>query len=97
LSGYATETWVSGKLNDILGINASGVAELVTILSDNDTATGILSAIANKANRSELFSGSYTDLTDKPTIPAAAADGTFSIKTKVGSNSSVIIADFTAN
>lgn len=43
------------------------------------------------------FSGSYSDLTDKPTIPAAAANGTFSVKTKSGDTSAVTAADFTAN
>lgn len=43
------------------------------------------------------FSGSYNDLSNKPAIPSAANDGTFSIKTKVGTNSAVTAADFTAN
>ena len=43
------------------------------------------------------FSGSYNDLTNKPTIPSAAANGTFSVKTKVGNNAAVTAADFTAN
>jgi hypothetical protein len=51
LSGYATENWVSDKLNDVLGIDADGVQDLVTILSDNDHETGILNAIANKVNK----------------------------------------------
>jgi hypothetical protein len=42
-------------------------------------------------------SGSYNDLSNKPTIPAAAKNGTFSIKTKVGDASAVTAADFTAN
>ena len=40
---------------------------------------------------------SYDSLSNKPTIPAAAANGTFSVKTKVGSNNAVTAADFTAN
>ena len=51
LSGYATESWVSGKLNDILGIDASGVEDLVSILSDSDTATGILNTISSKVDK----------------------------------------------
>ena len=51
LSGYATESWVSGKLNDILGIDASGVEDLVSILSDSDTATGILNTISGKVDK----------------------------------------------
>jgi len=42
-------------------------------------------------------SGSYNDLSNKPTIPSAANNGTFSVKTKVGSNDAVTAADFTAN
>lgn len=38
-----------------------------------------------------------SQISDFPTIPAAAKDGTFSVKTKVGSASAVTAADFTAN
>ena len=41
-------------------------------------------------------SGSYNDLSNKPTIPSAASNGTYSIKTLVGSTST-IVSDFTAN
>lgn len=89
LSGYATETWVNSKLNDILGVNADAVSSLIAVLSDSDTQTGILNMIAGKAdssslatvatsgsyndltNKPTLFSGSYDDLTNKPTIPSA--------------------------
>lgn len=89
LSGYATETWVNSKLNDILGVNADAVSSLIAVLSDNNTQTGILNMIAGKAdssslatvatsgsyndltNKPTLFSGSYDDLTNKPTIPSA--------------------------
>lgn len=39
---------------------------------------------------------SYNDLTDKPTIPAAAANGTYTVKTLVGSTTTNV-SDFTAN
>ena len=89
LSGYATEAWVNSKLNDILGVNADAVSSLIAVLSDSDTQTGILNMIAGKAdssslatvatsgsyndltNKPTLFSGSYDDLTNKPTIPSA--------------------------
>lgn len=64
LSGYATETWVSNKLNDILGIDASGVSALTTALSDSDTATGILNAIASKQD-SLVFNTAYDASTNK--------------------------------
>ena len=38
-------------------------------LVDNYDDTDIKNALNKKANKSELFSGSYNDLTDKPTIP----------------------------
>lgn len=69
LSGYATESYVNEKFEDAFGINAQGVSEIAAVLNDNDAATGILSAISEKADRSELFSGSYNDLSDKPAIP----------------------------
>ena len=64
---WATEGWVSDRLNDVIGIDAEEVQTLVSILSDNDTMTGLLSEIASKADKNQLFSGSYNDLTDKPT------------------------------
>lgn len=76
LSGYATENWVSGKLNDILGIDADGVQDLVTILSDNDHETGILNAIANKVNKDGnkvLSTNDYT--TDEKNKLAGIAEG----------------------
>lgn len=64
LTGYATETWVSNKLNDILGIDASGVSSLVSILEDSDTTTGILNTIANKADKSSTVSNVAWDSTN---------------------------------
>ena len=46
----------------------------------------------NKSN----FSGSYNDLSNKPTIPAAANNGTYTVKTLVGSTTTNV-SDFTAN
>ena len=53
----------------MVGIDAASVTELKAILSDDDTTTGLLALIATKADKSELFSGNYNDLTNKPTIP----------------------------
>jgi hypothetical protein len=55
---------VSDKLNDILGIDASGVSSLVSILEDSDTATGILNTIANKADKSSTVSNVAWDSTN---------------------------------
>ena len=86
LNGAATQEWVNNKINDILGIDEAGISSLLTILSDEDTSTGIVRQIAKKADttslsavaftgsyinltdKPSLFSGSYTDLTDKPTL-----------------------------
>jgi hypothetical protein len=76
LSGYATESWVSGKLNDILGIDASGVEDLVSILSDSDTATGILNTISSKVDKISgkgLSTNDYT--TDEKNKLAGIAAG----------------------
>ena len=76
LNGYATENWVSGKLNDILGIDADGVQDLITILSDNDHETGILNAIANKVDKDGnkvLSTNDYT--TDEKNKLAGIATG----------------------
>jgi hypothetical protein len=76
LSGYATESWVSGKLNDILGIDASGVEDLVSILSDSDTATGILNTISGKVDKVSgkgLSTNDYT--TDEKNKLAGIAAG----------------------
>ena len=76
LSGYATESWVSGKLNDILGIDASGVEDLVSILSDSDTATGILNTISGKVDKVSgkgLSTNDYT--TDEKNKLAGIATG----------------------
>ena len=64
LSGYATETWVSDKFDDVLGINASGISALTTALADNDKATGILTAIAGKQD-ALVFNSTYNASTNK--------------------------------
>ena len=70
LSDYATQAWVSAKFDDLLGIDAQGVSDLATILSDDDTTTGILNVISSKANSADLAnvatSGNYNDLSNKP-------------------------------
>ena len=75
---YLTETqtkaWVNGKIDDLLGVDADGISDIKAVLDDSDTLTGILSVIAAKANSSSLAtvatSGSYNDLSNKPTIPS---------------------------
>ena len=83
LSGYATESWVSSKFNDVLGIDASGVSDLVSILSDNDTATGILNVIASKANASSIPT-KVSDLTNDTGFITSYTNTVTSINGKTG-------------
>lgn len=70
--------YVDDKFDDAFGINAQAVSDLASILADNDTTTGILTTIGEKANSSDLAnvatSGSYNDLSNKPTIPSDTSD-----------------------
>ncbi len=72
-ANYITQTYFDNKLNDILGINAEGIGAIAAVIRDDSATTGLLQQIANKVNRASLhavaFSGSYMDLTNKPTIP----------------------------
>ena len=91
LSGYAKTADVNSaldakvdKVNGKSLVSNTEIARLATINNYDDTS--IKSSIANintqlntKANKSELFSGSYNDLTDKPNIPnvTGKADKTY--------------------
>jgi hypothetical protein len=73
-------------------------------LSTNDYTTDEKNKLAGIAAGAEVNVQSDWNATsgdafikNKPTIPAAANNGTFSVKTKVGSNDAVTAADFTAN
>ena len=91
LSGYATESWVSSKFNDVLGIDASGVSDLVSILSDNDTATGILNVIASKANASSIPT-KVSDLTNDTGFITSYTNTVTSINGKTGEIAATDIA-----
>ena len=67
-----------------------------TVASQGLTDTEKSNARANIGAGTSSFSGSYNDLSDKPTIPAAAANGTYTVKTLVGSTTTNV-SDFTAN
>ena len=77
--------------------NVGNFKAVSTVASQGLSNTEKSNARANIGAGTSSFSGSYNDLSNKPTIPAAANNGTFSVKTKVGSNSAVTAADFTAN
>ena len=81
LTGYAktadVNAGLSTKVDKVTGKSLISDAEITRLskISNYDDSS-IKSSIANmnselakKANKSELFSGSYNDLTDKPTIP----------------------------
>ena len=81
LSGYAKTVDVNAsldtKVDKVSGKSLISDTEIARLkLVDNYDDTSIKSSITNintqlntKANKSELFSGSYNDLTDKPNIP----------------------------
>lgn len=72
LSNTATQEWVNNKLNDILGADYSQIQHLISVLSDDDTTTGIMKLIAQKADNDNLasvaFNGNYDNLTNKPSL-----------------------------
>lgn len=61
----STASNIDDKINDILGVDNGAVQELVGILSDSDTTTGILNELAKKANISDL----ETVAGDIPQVP----------------------------
>lgn len=77
--------------------NVGNFKAVSTIASQGLSDTEKSNARANIGAGTSSFSGSYNDLTNKPTIPSAANNGVLSIKTKVGSADAVTAADFSAN
>ena len=81
LTGYAKTVDVNAKLDTKVDkvdgkslVSDAEITRLSKISNYDDTdikssITNINSELAKKANKSELFSKSYNDLTDKPTIP----------------------------
>ena len=72
LNGYATETYVNKKVSDA---SLSGTVDLTGYAKTADVDT----KLANYVKKTDAFSGSYNDLTDKPTIPnvTGKADKTY--------------------
>ena len=81
LSGYATEQWVEDK-HYITGVDLSNYATTGDV---NNVSTALTSHTSNTTihvtpeqvsnwNAKSDFSGSYNDLTDKPTIPTVPTD-----------------------
>ena len=59
---YYTKDEIDEKIADILGINADQIDELIQIVTDDDTITGLLTELKNKANLNtdNVFTGSNT-------------------------------------
>jgi hypothetical protein len=77
LSGYATETWV-GQQGYITGITSSDVTTALGYTPYNATnpngyitSSALTPYVLSSSLATVATSGSYDDLTDKPTIPAA--------------------------
>ena len=47
---YYTKDEIDEKIADILGIDADQIDELIAIVTDDDTVTGLLTELKNKAN-----------------------------------------------
>jgi hypothetical protein len=76
--------------------NVGNFKAVSTVASQGLSDTEKSNARANIGAGTSSFSGSYNDLSNKPTIPAAAANGTYTVKTLVGSTTTNV-SDFTAN
>jgi hypothetical protein len=80
LTGLATETYVNNQISSVIDAAPSALNtlnELAAALNDDaNFASTITTALATKANTSSLAtvatSGSYNDLTNKPTIPTVS-------------------------
>ena len=76
--------------------NVGNFKAVSTVASQGLSDTEKANARTNIGAGTSSFSGSYNDLSNKPTIPAAAANGTYTVKTLVGSTTTNV-SDFTAN
>ena len=74
VEGLASESYVNNAIADIVDSSPetlNTLNELAQALGDDaNFATTVSNQIGQKADRSELFSGSYNDLTNKPVIPS---------------------------
>ena len=96
VNGHALSSNVTVTKSDV-GLGSVGNFKAVsTVASQGLTDTEKSNARANIGAGTSSFSGSYNDLSNKPTIPAAANNGTYTVKTLVGSTTTNV-SDFTAN
>ena len=69
VAGFASTSYVDTKVANLVNsapTTLDTLGELATALQNNQSVVN--SAIGNKADKTELFSGSYNDLTNKPTL-----------------------------
>ena len=76
--------------------NVGNFKSVSTIASQGLSDTEKSNARANIGAGTSSFSGSYNDLSNKPSIPSAANNGTYTVKTLVGSTTTNV-SDFSAN
>lgn len=62
--GYSKEE-IDERFADILGLDAEGIAELKALIEDEDSLTGLLSEINNKADKTELENVAYTNVNNR--------------------------------
>lgn len=83
-ANYATETYVNNEINSLIN-GAPGALNTLNELSlalsnDENFSTTVVNSLANKVNSDDLAlvatTGSYTDLTNKPTVLAIAPQWT---------------------
>lgn len=96
VNGHALSGNVSVTKSDVGLGNVGNFKAVSTAASQGLTDTEKSNARTNIGAGTSSFSGSYNDLSNKPNIPAAAANGTYTIKTLVGSTKTNV-SDFTAN
>ena len=96
VNGHALSDNVSVTKSDVGLGNVGNFKAVSTVASQGLSDTEKANARANIGAGTSSFSGSYNDLSNKPTIPAAAANGTYTVKTLVGSTTTNV-SDFTAN
>lgn len=82
LNSYATQTYVNTKISNLIDTAPATLDTLndlaLALNNDPNFATTIVTSLGEKANSADLAvvatSGSYADLTNKPTIPTDVSD-----------------------
>jgi hypothetical protein len=91
LTGYYTSTEVDAK---IAGLSIPTSTEIQNLVTSGINTYFVLNPLPEYATKSELFSGSYEDLTNKPTIPDLTGYATTSWVLSQLSNATVDLSDY---